>query len=101
MKVKKQRKITAIQLRAVEKKLKILEQQRQRIAARTIPLRATLKEFILQNGIALERYSRAAHPGSARLTWALSKIKRGYFYDATLKRLVAIAHILDNVKWEK
>jgi len=100
MKTKKQREITSVQIKTAEKKLIVLEHRRQHTASQTIPLRAILKKFILQNGVALERFSRGEHPGSDKIRWAISKIKRGYFYDATLKHLVEIAHILNVIKWE-
>lgn len=97
---KKQRKVTVIQVKALADKLLALEYQRRQSMNQTIPLRATLKKFILQNGVALERYSRGKHPGSVILQFALSKIKRGYFYDLTLCNLHELAHTLLNVRWE-
>jgi len=90
-------------MKALEGSLIILEGRRRRAVAQTIPLRAKLKKFIMQNGVALERFSRggSVRPGSDRIKWAISKIKRGYFYDATLKHLIEIAHILNVVKWEE
>lgn len=100
MKTGKQKEITVAQVKISANKLLRLKHKRQLVATQTIPLRATLKKFILQNGVTLERFSRTTHPGSDTVKHALSKIKRGYFYDLTLSHLHQLAHTLLNVRWE-
>lgn len=95
------RKITIAQVRALEKKLIVLEDRRQQVVHQTTPLKATLRKFIQQNAVAIQRYADRHGPGSSKLHWALDKIKRGYFGDAKLKDLIEIAHILKSVRWEE
>ena len=102
MKTKKQKKITLVQVKALEKKLIVLQNKRQRMVAQTTPLKIILRKFIQQNMEAVLRYAAGDGPGSADLNWAADKVKRGYFgIDTNLEQLVRIAHILNAVRWEE
>lgn len=100
MKTKKQRKITAAQLKGARAKFILLEHKRVHIVKQTTPLKIMVRKYIQQNMQEIEVYIASAGAGSKKLHWAVEKIKFGYFGDALLKDLIEITHILTVVKWE-
>lgn len=101
MKTKKQRKITDIQLKALGKKLIILGHKQTRITKRITPLKTTLRKYIQQNMEALEAHTTPPRIEHNKIRWAMDKVERGYFGDATLKDLIEIAHFLEVVRWRE
>lgn len=86
MKTKKPRKITIAQLNAVEKKLVVLQHKRAAIAKQLTPLKITVRKYIQQNMKPLAQYAG----GVGWVSWAITKIRRGYFADAHLGNLIDI-----------
>lgn len=92
MKAKKQRKITVVQIRAAEKKLKMLQLKQSQIVKQTTPLKVVIRKYIQQNMQEIEAHLGGKECGM--LWWAVDKIKRGYFGDANLQNLVNIIRVL-------
>ena len=98
MKTKKQRKITIVQMRAAEKKLTVLSHKQMRIAKQITPLKIKVRVYIQQNMEALEAHVAPPGCGHSMLRWAIAKIKRGYFGDATLGNLLDIIQALETTE---
>jgi len=94
MKTKKQRKITTAQVRALEKKLIVLEHRRCHIVSQTTPLKIVLRKYIQQNSVEIQKFVANNSRWYEHLCWALRKIKRGYFADATLRNLIDVVQEL-------
>ena len=94
MKTKKQRKITTAQVRALEKKLIVLEHRRCHIVSQTTPLKIVLRKYIQQNMEEIQKFVSDNSRWYAHLYGALHKIEQGYFADANLKNLIDIVQEL-------
>ncbi len=99
MKSKEQkRKITIVQMLAVDKRIYTLRYKQAQITKRITPLKVTLRQFIQQHKEEIEVYIAHDHKFSM-LAWAVDKIKRGYFgTDVSLNQMQQIIVELANAK---
>lgn len=98
MQIRKQRKITIAQVRAMKLKIFLLQYKRSQIVKQTTPLKIMLRKFIQQNMKEVEAYI-GSHGKCSQLGWVVDKIKRGYFgIDTDLQKLLNVIQSLENAK---